>query len=110
MKFFIPYADSEQQAANVFNSTKEFAEQQTGFCVSDRKIFSISYRHDGKDYHAEVGQIHGRINEEIIVNLESRTGMQTVVYLVCSPNRCVLRGSPMLVGENEVKEVIYFEN
>lgn len=105
MKFFLPAADDETQAENVYDSIKKFAEEQTGWRTTPRRIFSLSYRHEGKDYHAEIGKVHGRIGEIVIAILETNNRC----FLVCSPNRCVLRGEPMLVGDNEVRELVDFE-
>lgn len=109
MKFFIPGAKDSKQAEEVYEATKTFASEQTGFKPSDRRIFHLSYRHEGRDYQAEVGQIHNRLSETVIAVLETSTIGGQMVYLVCTPNRSVLRGEPMLVGSNEVKSIVDFE-
>ena len=43
------------------------------------------------------------MNEEVVAILESYT------YLVCTYNRGVFRGEPVLVGKEEVKKIINFE-
>ena len=90
------------EARSVWRATRKFAEETLGWEVSERRIFSISYRHDGMDYYVEVGEPDPRIGELVLVILESNT------YLVCTPNRGVLRGMPILVGQNEVKRIIDF--
>jgi len=102
MKFFVPEAENETEALSVWNATRKFAEETLGWEVSERRIFRISYRHDGKDYSVEVGKPDPRIGEVVLVILESNT------YLVCTPNRGVLRGMPILVGRNEVKRTADF--
>lgn len=104
MKFFLPAASSDAQAEEVWTSIRKFAEQTTSWPVSSRRIFSIDYCHDGKDGRAEVGQDETDIREPVIAILESNT------YLVCTPNRGVLRGIPRLVGHNEVRCVVYFDD
>jgi hypothetical protein len=98
VKFFLPAADSPEQAESVYGSIRSFAEEQTGWKTTDRRIYRLEYRHEGKNYSAQVGEFDPRIDEVVIAILETVRG----VYLVCSQNRCVLRGEPMLVGSDEV--------
>jgi len=109
MKFFIPEIDDSQDAEKLYEATRRFAERQTSFRATPRRIFSLSYHHEGKDYYSEVGKIHARIGEAVLVILETKTLADQIVYLVCSANRSVLRGEPMLVGEGEVYQVADFE-
>lgn len=103
MKFFLPYATDEAQAESVYAGIKKFAAEQTGWPITDRRIRSIEYRHEGKEYTAEVGEVNNRNGETVIAILESKT------YLVCTPNRCVRRGEPMYVGIQEVSKTETFE-
>ena len=103
MKFFVPEAENETEALSVWKATRKFAEETLGWKVSERRIFSISYRHDGKKYYVEVGKPDPRIREIVLVILESDT------YLVCTPNRGVLRGMPILVGRNEAEKIRDFQ-
>lgn len=66
---------------HVWQSTKKFAEETLRWKVSERRIHSISYRHDGVEYRAEVGQPDPRVHEVVLVILESNT------FLVCTENR-----------------------
>src|SRR6266571_2400387 len=95
MKFFVPHAKGNEQEQRVYDAIKTFAGETLGWDVSDRKIFSIRYKHDGKDYYAEVGQTEKVEGEEVVAILESNT------YLVCTTNRGVARGMPILVGKEE---------
>ena len=102
MKFFIPKAKDDVQAQEVWDAVKKFAEENLGWDVSDRRIFSIAYQKRGNDYYVEVGKPNPRNGEIVIAILES------VTYLVCTPNRGVLRGMPILVGESELKDITDF--
>ncbi len=95
MKFFIPHSNDESEAISVYQGIKSFAETQTSWTISGRRIYSISYRHEGKKYTATVGERENRVGEEVIAILDS------VTYLVCTPNRGVIRGEPILVGKAE---------
>lgn len=79
MKFFIPYATDEVRAESIYAGIKKFAAEQTGWPITDKRIKSIKYRHGGKQYATEVGEVNGRNGETVIAILESRT------YLVCNP-------------------------
>lgn len=103
MKFFIPHTDDEKHAENVYEAIKKFAKESTGWNISDKKIFSIRYIHNGKEYYAEVGKKEGLEGEEVIAILASNT------YLVCTSNRGVVRGDPILVGFNEARNIVYFD-
>jgi len=103
VKFFIPYAKDKKQAKEVFQGIKKFAKKSIGWDVTDRRIFSLTYVYERKKYHSEVGKPDDRVNEEVIAILESNT------YLVCTQNRGVFRGEPVLVGKEEATRVIDFE-
>ncbi len=102
MKFFIPKAKDETQAQEVWKSVKKFAERTLDWEVSDRRIFSITYQKHGKDYYVEVGKLDPRNGELVIAILES------ITYLVCTPNRGVLRGIPILISESELTDITDF--
>ncbi len=104
MRFFVPAVKDEADAEMVWEATKKFAEEMLGWKISERRIFSIAYRHEGKDYHVEVGKPDPRSHELVVAILESTT------YLVCTPNRGVVRGIPILVGQDKVGKTIDFEN
>jgi allophanate hydrolase subunit 1 len=106
MKFFIPHAKDEEQKEHFYEAIRKFAKEQLLWDITDRRIFSIHYRHDGKDGYAEVGkreQLGGMEGEEVIAILESNA------YLICTPNRGFLRGIPILVGKEEAYSVVDFD-
>lgn len=102
MKFFIPKAKDDAQAEEVWESVKKFAEENLGWDVSDRRIFSITYHKHDQDYYVEVGKPDPRNGELVVAILDS------ITYLVCTPNRGVLRGMPILVGGSELREITDF--
>jgi len=103
MKFFIPKEDNTELAEKIYQSAKLFAKDTLGWVITDRRIFLIEYTHDGKYHKAVVGQINDTNNEEIVAILESNA------YLICTPNRGVLRGMPILVGQEEIRHIEDFE-
>lgn len=104
MNFFVPHADTPQLAREVYEAIKAFSEQNLG-TVSNRKIFRIEFRDRGKDCVAQVGMVTSINGEEVMAILEQTNKY----YLVCTYNRGVVKGLPMLVGTNEVWSVEDFE-
>ena len=101
-KFFVPKVKDDIQAQEVWKSVKKFAEKTLDWEVSERRIFSIAYQKRGKTHYVEVGKPAPLNGEPVIAILES------ITYLVCTPNRGVLRGMPILIGESELAEIIDF--
>ena len=58
---------------------------------------------DEDDTRLEVEKPNPRNNELVIAILESTT------YLVCTPNRGVVRGMPILVGQDKVERATDFQ-
>jgi hypothetical protein len=108
MKFFIPHTKTKEEETKIYDAIKKFAKDNTSWNIGNRRVFRIEYNHDGKRYHAEVGRIEDLIGEEVIAILESGYS-SNIVYLICTPNRGVIRDMPILVGENEVYSLIDFE-
>ena len=103
MKSFLPYAQSPEIVEQTYEAIQRFAKENLGREISDRRIFRIEYSHNGKDHKAGVGTPTDITGEEVIVTLESNA------FLLCTPNRGVLRGESILVGTNEVKFIGDFD-
>lgn len=71
--------------------------------LDDRRIFSITYIHDGTRYHAEVGQPHD--GEPVIAILKAK---DYGLYYVCTLNRGAAKGNPILVGEPDTTATVDF--
>jgi hypothetical protein len=106
MKFFIPFAKDKEQEQDVYEGIRKFLSQELGAVLTDRKIFSLRYHHDGKSYYAEVGKNHALNGEPVIAILYED---MRKLYHVCTPNRGVLRDMSILVGSHEVEEVVNFD-
>jgi hypothetical protein len=103
MRFFIPEVNDPVEAERVYEATKKFARETLGWNVESRRIQSIDFKDKKERVRAEVGKPDPITGEVVIVILESTT------YLICTPNRGVLRGMPILVGKNEVFNATDFE-
>jgi hypothetical protein len=106
MKFFIPAAEDAAQEQRVYSAIKEFLGKELGAVFDDRKVRSLRYVHDGKEYYAEVGSLHALNGEPVVAILhEPRRSL----YHVCTTNRGVVRGGSILVGWGSVKAVEDFD-
>lgn len=104
MRFFIPLASSDEEAESVLDSTAKF----TGFPIPSPRIYSIAYRHNGIEMIATVGKEPNKYYQTAgpVIAILFRTGC----YAICTANRRVLRGEPILVGEQSVSSVRRFED
>ena len=119
--FFIPYVDGPKQAERVWQATKAFLEDGHGWPrVTERRIFRLVYERHGEREIAQIGEPHReghprtgdyplhfddqKAGECVVAILENEEGP----YLVCTHNRGVIRGDPILVGINERSDVVYF--
>lgn len=92
-KFYVPFAEDEAQAENVWQNTKKFHERH-GATISDRRIYSIEYQHKGKKCIDVIGGLDRYDNEKILILLEADQ-----VYFCCTANQGVLRGGPIYIGK-----------
>ena len=104
MKFFIPGAEEEAYAEEIYEAIKKFAKMTLGWDVTERRIFSIRYRHHSSEYYDEVGKKSKMNGEEVTAILESNA------FLICTPTRGELRDMPILVGKSSVISVVDFED
>lgn len=104
MKFFIPHVTGSEQEEMVYSKIKSNAHERTGWDIHKERMFILEYTFEGTKYIAEVGKIEKRQGEEVLAILSSST------YLICSRNRGVIRGGPIIVGRSEVTRVENFED
>lgn len=102
MKFFVPAQPDEAKAEELYEAIKKFAKETMGWEITGRRIFRLTFNDRGKACQAEVGKQHP-ITGETVTILESNA------YLVCTPNRGVLRDMPILVGNHEASSAEDFE-
>ena len=104
MKFFVPHSIGSE-AERIYQTIKFQLQRDAQYPVSDRRIFQFRYlNRQGDEYGYKVGTLCGTNGEEVIAIFE------TFVYVVCTTNRGVRRGTmPLVVGKNETKMVEDFE-
>ena len=94
-EFFVPHAESAEQAEKVWKATKKFLEQDGGYRVTERRLYAVNYSHNGRKYRDVVGGLSQLAGEEVLVILEDSN-----VFLICTKNRGVLRGGPVMAGRH----------
>jgi hypothetical protein len=99
MKFFLPVAKDAAEAERVYEGIRKFHTEQMGASLSARRIYSLRGTHNGKRFTATVGQPFESLGEVVIAILLDETRQ---CYLICTPNRGVLRDMPYLSGNNEI--------
>ena len=104
MRFFLPFAESDEEAERVLNSIAAY----TGASIPDPRVFSIDYHHNNTRMRAAVGEpahsYYGEGAQLVIAILQSGGA-----YAVCLERRGVARGEPILVGLHAVLGITYFD-
>ena len=93
MKFFIPYTESCEEAERTFTTIAK----SIGADPTQKKIFKITYEHNGKEMSAEVGKYADRYYQEPMPEVIAilKHGQS---YCICLPERGIAKGTPILVG------------
>jgi hypothetical protein len=105
MKFFLPAAADEKQAAEGYAAIRKFVEGQIG-PLSPTCYYAIYYRHNGKDLRVRVGEPDPLTGELVIAILRAKR--PSGPFLICTPNRGVQRGEPILASSDA--RAVEFEN
>jgi hypothetical protein len=105
MNFFCPKIGNNSEL-ETYENLKKFVEDWLGKKSTSRKIHTIDYEHNGKTYHAEVDGIALVNAERIYAIFEFDDGS----FCVCTENRGVKKGYPLLVGKIDCISVRDFDN
>lgn len=102
MQFFIPHT-KKAESEELYNGITEVLKDQLRVQITNRKIFSISYTHEKKDWYAEVGQLEQKGRYEIVAIFEASP------YIVFTQTKSGDRGITLLINKDEVTEIQDFE-
>ncbi len=106
MKFFLPHAHDASQERKIYGDLVEFLTGELGAVVSERKIFALTYSHEGEKHRVEVGQNHPEVGELVdAILLDDSTGN----YYVCTRTHGVVRGHPLVVNVAHVDSETPFD-
>jgi hypothetical protein len=92
-QFFVPVTESHTESERVWHAIRDFSANSKGWEATNRRVYSVAFRHDGELFHATVGEILAPVGEVVCAILEVET-----CWMVCTPNRGVIRGGPILIG------------
>jgi hypothetical protein len=104
--FFVPPAKDAPQAELTYEAIRKSVRLQASGPLDDRRIFRIDYRRNRKAFHAQVGEPERHEGGLVIAILKQH---EYPLYFVCTPDRGVVRGSPILVGEDEIISSVDFD-
>lgn len=101
--FFLPGSTEPEVAEAIYLGTSKNLHGET---VPERRIQRIDYVHDGRRYRAEVGQQDQRGQGTVMAIFGPSSPRN--LYYVTTLERGVLRGEPIMVGSDEVRQVFEF--
>jgi len=101
-KFFVP-ANRPNRSEEIYNWIVRYVKAMLDCDIDPVRIFSLTYRHEGQEYRAAVGEVDQRTGQLVVAILRSES------YLICTPYYGVNRGEPMSVDFADAKAVQYFE-
>jgi hypothetical protein len=105
-KFFVPLAKDTAEAETDYHAIRRVVGEQASGPLEDSRIFRIDYNHHGKRRRAQVGERErheGAIVHAILKQRDCR------LYFICTPDRGVVRGGPICVGDDEVIRAVEFD-
>lgn len=107
MKFFLPGATSEAEIERVYVEIKNHMARELDADISPRRIQSLEYFHNGKSHSDVVGKEEsGGLGIVVAIFFDTSRSL----YLVCTPDRGVIGGFPILVGEHDVRAFVDFDS
>jgi hypothetical protein len=104
MKFFIPIIKDEKQFESVYKSIKDFAHDSMGWTIENDRIYEIQFKDKQEYVTVTVGKRCPITNQRIYAILKSHNS-----YLICTTNRGVIRGIPVLVGIDDIMSIKHFD-
>ena len=120
-RFFVPFVDDAAKAERVWQGIKTLMEDRHGWPrLTERRVFRLDYGHNGEREVAQVGEPHrhGHPKEwDYDKTLETTKAREVVVaileteggpFLVCTHNRGLVGGRPILIGTDQPVTVAYF--
>lgn len=107
MKFFMPAASDAKQAEEAYQATAKFMAANMGE-ISPQRYYAIYYRHNGKELKAVVGEMDP-LEGQIVIAI-FRTARENGPFLICTPDRGVIRGHPILADGGPHTRAIHFED
>ena len=104
MKFFVPAADSDEEAERVYSAIAQFVAAP----ITKKRIHRLSWQHNGMAMSCEVGcplpRYYQTGEEPALAIFDCGT-----LYKIYTPNRRGLRGEPVHAGKDSKSHATYFD-
>ena len=94
LKFFLPI-QNQADAEKMYAAIRRFVAEQMG-PLDERRFYRLTFRHHSREIVANVGEpdpLEGGLVFAIF-----RSASETGSFYICTENRGVLRGEPILAG------------
>jgi hypothetical protein len=106
-KFFLPGPGPAEgfDPEDIYEGIRKGAELDTSRKATDRRIFKLRYRHNGRDYEAEVGKPDPIDGDMVFAILD----MGDLFTIRCRIRGVAKVGEPILVGKGDAYEVVEFD-
>jgi hypothetical protein len=98
MKFFLPPANDAETAERSYQAIKKYNEKQTGWQISDVRYYEINYRYNDQAMWARVGELDPLEGQMVIAIFKAKYSHGP--YLVCTHDRGVAQGEPILASSD----------
>lgn len=97
MQFFIPAAESDAHAERVWIDIRQYMIGQFGNDITESRFYSIEYVENGSTMTECIGE-PSSVNGEVVIVIYRTAD----AYLVCTANRGVAHGKPIVIGRDIV--------
>ncbi|GAA4405717.1 hypothetical protein GCM10023187_24400 [Nibrella viscosa] len=104
MKFFVPAVKDETEAEKVYGILRKKVIQQHGYQPGPARLYQLVYEENGQEFTDTVGEPSPFGGERVVAIFQAEDK-----YLVCTANKGVVKGLPMMVGDWAVVRVVPFE-
>jgi len=94
MTFFVPSTKDEAEAEKVYDILRRKLAAQHRYEASPDRIYELEYEETGHRSVLTVGKSDFTLGEVVVAIFRADDR-----YLVCTPNRGLLKGQPMVVGD-----------
>jgi hypothetical protein len=71
-KFFVPAAADSTKAEEVYTDLRSRAEKMRGGPMTERRIFRIDFRHNGRQHYSEIGKPDSQTEDLVLAIFEDR--------------------------------------
>ncbi|OAN17721.1 hypothetical protein A3K86_02030 [Photobacterium jeanii] len=103
MDFFVPSAESREQAESVFSSIANHVSAPT----QEKRIHKVEWLHEGEPCQCEIGKPLPTVfrNDETVLAIFDCGDL----LKICTPNRGAIKFDPIHASKGKVVSIAYFD-